>query len=408
MCGDLMVLMGWSKIPVEARRLIVYYTLSSIPYAVYVFFPIYMYILGFDIELVGYLLTTYYLLVAISKYIVGRLLDIKLSPKTCIILIDSLGAVENLIYSVASTPYHFLLAFVLASIASPLFIAYRTIEKDLYPSDMLEVTYRHHMFWPYIAQVFSLVTMGLYLWLSNDLLYAFRILFVLTAMGSFLVVLYTVFYIPDTSTIVSTRHESRRKLGKIFDRALVYFATAEILIVSAFAFTPSFVLQNYLYNILGFTIISITIIETFDTTFRGLGSIFHEKFERHGRLLLLIASLVMASLAGIFIYITNVLTDLTIIFIIIILSIIFMGLGESIWWIQHEAFILPQIPEEHRGEVFGLISSIRSLIDIATPTVAALLASKISPLAPYVVYSFLLLGAIPLYLVGVREVRETS
>jgi len=130
-----MVLSGWSKLPIGARNLIIYYSIASIPEAIYVFFPVYMYMLGFSLELVGILFTIYYLLLALCNYVIGRLLDIRLSPKLCIIIIDSLGVIENLLYSIALTPIHFIIAFAIVSISSPFYVAYRSIEKDLYPSD---------------------------------------------------------------------------------------------------------------------------------------------------------------------------------------------------------------------------------------------------------------------------------
>jgi len=313
---------------------------------------------------------------------------------------------ENIVYFLASTPGHFLIAFIIASVTSPFFVAYRTIEKDLYPRDLLELTYRHHVFWPYLAQLLGILIMGFYLWVSGNLLVAIRILFLLTALLHFLMGVYVYLYIPETSSVVLIRGKSDKKKHRIVRRALLYFAIAEIIVISSFMVTPSFILQNYLFNVLGFTIISITIIEAINTAFRGLGSILHEKLEKYGGFLLLVFSLGISSLAGVIMYFTQIISNHLILTVIIMISITIMGLGESMWWIQHEAIFLKQVPEDRRGEVFGIVSSARSIIDIIIPTIVALLASRINPLFPYIVYSLLIISAIPFYFAGIKKIND--
>ena len=398
-----MVLRDWSELPIGAKKLIIYYSISSIPLSIYVFFPIYMYLLGFSLELVGLLFTIYYLLMALSKYIVGKLLDIKISPKICIIVIDSLAVIEYIIYSLASAPVHFIIAFVLDCIASPFFVAYRTIEKDLYPSDKLEIAYRHHMFWPYISQLFSIIIMGIYLWILNDPLSGMRQLFQFNAILHSLIVLYVIRHIPDTSEKVLLKTEKKRSSAKIFRGPLLFLSIAEIVIITGYFITPSFIFLNYLFNVLGFTIITITFIEAFDTGFRGLASILHKRIEKHKKLSILMISLVISSLAGILIFITQYVRSHLLLLVLIVVSLIFLGLGESLWWIQHEAIFLKYVPEDRRGEVFGTISSIRSIINILTPMVSAYIASKIHPLAPFLLYAILLLSSIPIYTISLKK-----
>lgn len=402
-----MVLRGWLELPTGSRRLITYYALSSIPLAVYVFFPIYMYMLGFSLELVGSLFMIYYALIAISKYIVGKLLDIRVSPKKCMIVIDTLGSLENVVYSFAQTPSHFIIAFVISSIISPLYVAYRTIEKDLYPSDKLELAYRHHMFWPYLAELGSILGMGVVIWLSGNPILCIRQLFLFTAILHVLMAAYIYVYIPDTGYI-TLKSEKKHKSGTLFNKALIYFAIAEILIIFAFSLIPGFILQNYLFNILGFSIIIIAIIETIDAAFRGGASILHEKIESSGTFNVLVISLLVSGIAGVLMYVSQFPSSFIYVFLIIVLSTVFMGVGESMWWIQHEAVFLKQVSEERRGETFGFVSSIRELISIFTPYITAFIASRINPLIPFLLYSIIMFVTIPLYKAGLLAAEKRN
>lgn len=392
-----MVLAGWSEIPIQARRLILYYTISAVPLTMYVFFPIYMYMLGFSLELVALLFTLNYALIAVSKYLVGRLLDIRVSPKHCLMLIDFLGAVESFIYSFAREPIHFIIAFVIESASAPLGVAYRAIEKDLYPSDKLELVYRHHMFWPYISELVSTLVLGLIIGLAKDFLYMIRVLFLVIVIMNLILVLFVYKYIPSTTSLIRMRTRKKEEKRKLFTRQLTYLVVAELLIIFAYFLTPGFILQNYLFNILGLSIVTITIIEVFDAASRGSASILHEKIEKIGQFKVLVASLIISSLAGLLMFISQYIKSLIYLVVIIIIATVIISVGESLWWLQHEAILMKRVPGERRGELFGTVSAIRSILNIVTPLVTAYIASRIHPLAPYLAYMFLLICAIPLY-----------
>jgi len=256
------------------------------------------------------------------------------------------------------------------------------------------------MFWPYITQLISIIIFGLLLWMFNSTLYRFRLLFQICALLQALVIIYVVHSIPNTSNIIRMKREKKKHRVKLFNKKIILLITAEITILAGFFITPGFIFLNYLYNVLGFTILTITLVEVFDTSFRGLASIFHEKIESSGKLIVFTISLIISSLAGIFLFMSQYVIYPSFLLLVIIISMILMGLGESMWWIQHEAVLIKVVPEDRRGEVFGLISSARSLINIITPIISAYIASKINPLAPFLVYSVLVIISIPIYYIS--------
>ena len=95
--------------PLAARRLIIYYTLASPFLVVDVIFPVYLFKLGFNVEIAGLLYTISALMSVIFTFLIGKALDKALSVRTAMSIIEVTFGMANFIYAYATSPIHIIL-----------------------------------------------------------------------------------------------------------------------------------------------------------------------------------------------------------------------------------------------------------------------------------------------------------
>ena len=105
----IIMLEEFKSFPLAARRLIIYYTLASPFLIVYVIFSVYLFKLGFNVEVAGLLYAISALMGIIFTFLIGRALDKALPVKTAMSVIEATFALANFVYAIAISPIHIVL-----------------------------------------------------------------------------------------------------------------------------------------------------------------------------------------------------------------------------------------------------------------------------------------------------------
>ncbi|MHA1581736.1 MAG: MFS transporter [Candidatus Baldrarchaeia archaeon] len=138
--------------PLAARRLIIHYTLTSPFLVVDVIFPVYLFKLGFNVEVAGFLYAISALMSVIFTFLIGKALDKVLSVRTAMSIIEITFGIANFIYAYATSPIHIVLGSLLERIGGVFTVSYQVYERDAYPEEIREKVYVYHMVLPEAAQ----------------------------------------------------------------------------------------------------------------------------------------------------------------------------------------------------------------------------------------------------------------
>lgn len=383
------MLRDFFDLPEGARKLIMYYAISMFD-SVGFFVVFYMFALGFTVITIGALYSYLLILTAVLEFVLGRLIDIKLPPKYLMIIVEVLGSIYWLMLYYARTLLDFVILYSFGAIIGIFMVAYRPIERDLYPQDRLDVAYKHHMFWPYFAQ-FVLVLIYGYI-LQYDFLGVFKALMVFAAAMCVLRALYIMLYIPKTKPII--RKNEEQAMGKqSLPRSLLWIMSAEILMVVAFDIAPTFILANYLFNIMKVDIFRISLIYSLGGLMGALSAMMYDKARRISGYNMIYISILALGIFPLIIYCSQY-SEYS--FLIVLLAMLITYFFWPIWWIIHEVIIMRSVPSNLRGTIFGALSATKTILVIPLPILAALLTS-INPLTPFLAQAILFLILMPLY-----------
>jgi len=83
----------WRKLPINARRLIIYYSISTIPLVGDIFLPLYLYTRGWELIEVGFLLSFGFVMEIVGSILIGYLFDKGFQPKIAMFIIDFVSGV---------------------------------------------------------------------------------------------------------------------------------------------------------------------------------------------------------------------------------------------------------------------------------------------------------------------------
>jgi len=383
----------WKELPRAARDLIIYYTIATMMTPLEFFFNIFMFALGIEVEMVGILYAFHLLFVMIFSIVFGYFIDIRVSPKYLIMIIDSIGIVTWILTALASSPFHFLLIYMVEALEIPFFVAYRALERDVYPQDKLNIAYKYHMIFPYLSQAIMTLVYGAMLELNLIIIY--RILAIFGAILSLTLVIWVWKRIPPTTNV---HLRKSRKLHLKISRSLLFLAVAEILIIFTFNLAPFFILDNFLFNIVGVTPLGIALVYSTGAFLGFLGAVTYGELEEKGSLTRVAIGILLLSLGALTIYLMNYIKYVV---LIAIIAMVLMYFGNSIWWIEHESLMMREVPEDVRGTFFGFLRTIRAIIIIPCPIIAILLI-EINPLMPYLLQALLMPLMIIFYAISIH------
>lgn len=391
---------GWDDLPIGSKRLIIYYTVSSIPYVANILFPLYLFVLGWEIILVGLLYSLAYLSSIIGSIIVGHLFDRGFQPKIAMFIIDFVAFISMIIYCLADSVWAIYLTTLVSNFVDPLTTAYQTMEKELYPEDKMELVFSFHMALPNISQILGFVFFGALLYF-NPGLSGFRLVFLIAALLYLLSAVYILIYLPSSKPV----QFSFEVIFRIPRDFYAYFV-AELLIIFAYSIVPQFLLFNYIYNVWGFSATAV-IIMTIPANISGyVGSVIAEK-TKNTRLGLLISTVGLA-LIHIAYYFTVYATEALIIFVATLLFTFISYLFHTIWFVYHRSQIYRRIPDSAKGTIFGTISSARLVVFTATPFIASYITQKTNPLTCFLIAGLVFLLDTAIYAVITKGNRSAD
>ncbi len=391
----------FKSFPLAARRLIIYYTLASPFLVVDVIFPVYLFKLGFNVEIAGFLYAISALMSVIFTFLIGKALDKALSVRTAMSIIEITFAMANFIYAYATSPIHIILGSLLERIGGVFTVSYQVYERDAYPEEIREKVYVYHMALPEAAQFITFPLIGALLGFLFTSLEAFRVLFMISGLSSLFFLMYIWKWLPETSQKV--RLKEKGEFAGI-PRQILPVAAAEILMVFSFGLTCGLVLDNYVYNVLSLSVFFVILIEVAISGTSILASFVANKAGKKSRFKMLYTGVILMTIYAIFtanIEYWNLNPKQT--FMLLFVATMVMEFGHTIWLIFHRSYLFEFIPSDKRGSILGTISSMHKIFGIAAPLIAGIMAHRISPLSPFYLQFSLLILAIILYKLSAFE-----
>ena len=382
----------FQSFPREAKNLIIYYTISSPLLITWTVFPIYLFMLRFNVENVGILYTVSSFFAALATAVIGRLLDKRITARNAIILLECFGMVSNFVFSKAETASDIILGETIERAGLTFSVAFQVYEKDAYPEDIREKVYAYHMALPHIATIISYLIIGILLTYVFTSIVAYRFLYFVAGLFSILIVLYVYKFLPNISNKISFKEKSKK--AKI-PRRLLPIAIGEILIVLGFIFAPEFILANYIYNILGFSVLYFVLLSVISGIISVIASEIASRGSKKLRFAMIYGGIFLMIVYSFAIYMLQYLTITPIAKLLIIFAVtIILEFGHTFYFIYERAYLLDNIPNEIRGTILGLISSTTRIVAIIAPAIAGIIAYRIGALTPFLAQTFFLSSGI--------------
>ncbi|MGQ4832615.1 MAG: MFS transporter [Candidatus Asgardarchaeia archaeon] len=384
---------GFKELPSSAKKLILYYTFSSPLLISWTVFPIYLFMLGLTVVDIGEIFTFSLAVEVIFTFIIGILIDKKLSAKKVLIFLELMNSF--------GTEIEVLIGRITDRISSIFTVVFSVYEKTLYSENIREKAFSYHMALPNLAVVLSYPIIGIVLSYFSSSIMMYRLLYLGTAIGSILMAYYVYVTLPDIPNAVSLRKERQKVSFKSFfqHRKLFLIAIGEITVVIGYAAAPTFILANYLYNILGFSVFFFVMTEVVSGIFSLLASFISTKYNKAHRFKMLYLSLLMLVIYSVLIFFSGNLSSSLLSLLIVFIAVGLGEIGNTFHIIFGRSYLFDYIPEEYKGTILGLISSIVRVSGIFLPLIAGILAYSVSPLFPYLISCmFFGVGAISYFL----------
>ena len=257
---------------------------------------------------------------------------------------------------------------------------------------------------PNLMTVISYPIIGIILLWFSDAISAYRALYLIAAVGSVMMAFYVYTFLPDIPNSVSFKKIKQSGSWKIFseNRKLILIAIGEISVVLGFSMTPGFILANYLYNILGFSVFFFIMVEVISGVFSVFASSLSTRFTKAHRFKMLYSSIAMLLLYSILVYISDMFYYGVLSLIAVFIAVAIGEIGNTFQIIFGRAYLFDYVPDDYKGTVLGLISSIIRVGVIFLPLFAGLIAYNIGPLTPYLVSSMFFVVSFVAYFLSSR------
>ena len=394
--------------PLPAQRLIIYYTLGAPLLITTTIFPIYLFMLGYNVEEIGLLYTAFALIGALITFLFGNLLDRRITPKSGILAIETIGSVSSFIYAGARSSFDILVGGSIEKGASVFSVAYQVYEKDAYPEEIREKVFSYHMAFPQLAVVVTYPIIGYLLSYVFTSLFSYRLLYFIDGLLALLLAVYVYICLPNISSILSLKEKKEKfhfkDLKDKISRQLFFVGLGDIFIVTGFAFASGFILANYIYNILGFTVFYFVLLDVISGGISAIASAIVSggnkklrfKIIYGGILMMLLYSLTVYSLQ--FFCFTSV-TNLILLFI----ATIVLEFGDTIYFIYERSYLYDSIPSEYRGTILGTLTSTFRVIYIGIPALVGFIANNFGALTPFLLQLIFFIGALLLFFLSSKK-----
>lgn len=353
--------------------------------------PVYLLMSGRNVYDIGWIYTAALLITAVLSFFVGKKMD-TVKVNLGIGISWTLTAIYCFLYSIAIGEL-FLLSVIIAHVMWKLSLAFypsvNAYIHEAYPKENREKYFTLQRLVVEIAQIFTFPIFGLILGILYPTTFAYRIVFFFCGIGILISVVLSQTYLPTVKTKAELEFLEFKKPD--FNKKMKLLLTSDLLLVFGFGLPALFVWINYIITDLNGTLFEVVLVELAISGVTIIGALaIKDRIKELGKKML-VGGLLFYIFGYIMIYFSS-----NIYGVIVSLSII--SIGSICWWPVHNSLLYDYIDERRRGEYFGLVRSLRILVGIPIPFIAGFLASRFSPLTPYILGSFFIIISIFIYL----------
>ncbi len=253
----------WDRLPVAAKRYIVFQALTIPVLFAWILVPYLMLATGLDVAEAGIVLTVASAIAAVVNIIIGRILD-RAEPVVFIAVISLVEGVAYFIYM-----YGFLASIVLLIIAAaaverlargfyPVFAVY---EYDVYPEEFREKAFALHNLVPYLAQLATYPLIGYVLAVLTSNLFAQIASLCVFASASIVLGLLAIVWLPKIG--VRRIEVSQPLLLRRIPGAFIRVGLAMIVFGIAFELCQPLIIANLFVKIARNPLLGLALYETF-------------------------------------------------------------------------------------------------------------------------------------------------
>ncbi|AZR73733.1 hypothetical protein BBF96_10260 [Anoxybacter fermentans] len=221
-----------------------------------VLLPIFMNKLGINIITAGAIFSITALVDVILTFILSRFLD-KISPNIGMSLDWLTESLPPLIYSLASTPFHFVLGSIAGRITNILNPVYKVYENEIFSKDKQSLIYTYHLITPEVFTLIFYSFIGYLLTYKFTSIFAFRVVFLICGIGFLFVALIPYKFLKWVELIEITKH----KAAINFPRELYLVALAQILIFVGLNFASMLVTSYYILDKMQGTVMDVLVLK---------------------------------------------------------------------------------------------------------------------------------------------------
>ncbi|RLF19658.1 MAG: hypothetical protein DRZ82_04945 [Thermoprotei archaeon] len=377
----------WHKLPIAARRYILYHCIITPLLFTWYIVPYLMLEIGLNVAESGILFTVGSALSACLNFVIGRWLD-RGCPNILMAIISVLDGFSYLLYY-----FGFMLrnvSLILAGITVErisfgLYPVYAVYEYEVYPEEIREKAYVYHNVLPFLSQAITYPVIGYVLGVLLPDIRTLINFLLLTAFISFLYALIPIYWLPKAGRSVSFS-KRERTICKI-PTGLYLIVLVLILIGLSTMLAPPLILVNLFKEVMGGGLFELSIYDAISAMTIIVFSLPLLKVRKERGFLMVILGLFLLCSSNITLAFTKAIS-------FALLASFLASAGYAIMDPFLMDILFSHIPRDRKGTVLGSIAGIRRLLGIISPAIAGILAEKFFPGAPYIISSFLVLISI--------------
>ena len=388
----------WSRLPVAARRYIVFQSLTIPVLFTWILVPYLMLATGLSVAEAGIVLTVASAIAAILNAIVGRVLD-RAEPVVFIALISFVEGATYLVYMygfLAGIVLLIIVAAVVERLARGFYPVYAVYEYDAYPEEFREKAFALHNLVPYLVQLATYLVIGYVLAVLSDSLYAQIASLGMFALASMALGFLALTWLPR---IGARRIEvSQPLLLQRIPRTFIRMGLAMIVFGIAFELCQPLVVANLFIEIARNPLLGLALYETFAALPVVIVSPLILRIDRRYGVVLLVLGMGLIALA-------DLLLGFSYRVEVALLAAIVASSGYALMDPFFMNVLFSTIPKEHRGTLLGSLAAIRRLVGIAMPAIAGLTA-EINNHLPFILAAIMIIFSMGLILSAAKPHYE--
>jgi len=356
----------WSRLPVGAKRYIVFQALTVPVLFAWILVPYLMLATGLSAAEAGIVLTAASAIATVVNAIVGRVLD-RAEPAVFVAVISLVEGVAYFIYMygfLANILLLIVVAAVVERLARGFYPVFKVYEYDAYPEEFREKAFALHNLIPYLAQLATYPLIGYVLAVLSDSLHAQITSLGMFALASTALGFLALTWLPRVG--VRRIEVSQLPLRRI-PEAFIKMSLAIIVFGVAFELCQPLVVANLFIEIAGNPLLGLAYYETFAALPAVIVSPLILRVNRRYGVLLLVSGMGLIALADLLLGFSYKVE-------IALLAAMTASAGYALVDPFFTDVLFSTIPKEHRGSLLGSLAAVRGLIGIAMPAIAGFIA----------------------------------